>query len=91
MSHFNCPHCGHEIDIFSKGGVEKTAKQFGLTFLGSVELDPEIRKGGDTGRPVTLEGEGSARAKSLFQFARNVKSALDELNARPSESVIEIR
>lgn len=91
MGHFNCPHCGHEIDIFSKGGVEKTAKQFGLTFLGSVELDPEIRKGGDTGRPVCLEGDDSARAKSLYQFARNVKAALDEQNAKPSESVIEIR
>jgi ATP-binding protein involved in chromosome partitioning len=91
MSHFNCPHCGHEIDIFSKGGVEKTAKQFGLTFLGGIELDAEIRKGGDTGRPVALEGEDSARAKSLYQFARNVKAALDELQARPSDNVIEIR
>jgi ATP-binding protein involved in chromosome partitioning len=91
MGHFNCPHCGQEIDIFSKGGVEKTAKQFGLTFLGSVELDPEIRKGGDTGRPVGLEGEDSPRAKSLFQFARKVKAALDEQNAKPSESVIQIR
>jgi ATP-binding protein involved in chromosome partitioning len=90
MSHFNCPHCGHEIDIFSKGGVEKTAKQFGLSFLGSVELDPEVRKGGDTGRPVSLEGD-SAHAKSFYQFARKVKAALDELSTRPSDSVIEIR
>jgi ATP-binding protein involved in chromosome partitioning len=71
--------------------VEKTATQFGLTFLGGIELDPEIRKGGDTGRPVALEGEESPRAQSLYQFARKVKSALDEQNARPSDSVIEIR
>src|SRR5205807_4508976 len=25
MSYFVCPHCHHEIDIFSKGGGEKTA------------------------------------------------------------------
>src|ERR1700744_1207752 len=36
MSHFVCPHCHQEIDIFSKGGVERTAQQFGLAFLGSV-------------------------------------------------------
>src|SRR6201995_227082 len=40
MSHFTCPHCHHEIDIFSKGGAERTAKQFNIPFLGSVELDP---------------------------------------------------
>src|SRR5580698_917567 len=42
MSHFTCPHCHHEIDIFSKGGVERMARQFSIGFLGSIELDPEI-------------------------------------------------
>src|ERR1700760_1704617 len=54
MSHFSCPHCGEIIDIFSRGGVERTARQFSLTFLGSVELDPKIREGGDRGLPVAL-------------------------------------
>ena len=44
MSTFLCPHCHHEIDIFSKGGVERTAKQFGVPYLGSVELDPDVRQ-----------------------------------------------
>src|SRR5215472_4017951 len=51
MSHFVCPHCHHEIDIFSKGGAERTATEFGLPFLGRIELDPDIRLGGDTGKP----------------------------------------
>src|SRR6202050_2217872 len=46
MSHFTCPHCHHEIDIFSRGGAERTAAQFNIPFLGSVELVPEIRQGG---------------------------------------------
>ncbi len=45
MSYFVCPHCKHEIDIFSRGGAEKTAKQFDIAFLGSVELDPEDSAG----------------------------------------------
>src|SRR6201985_277424 len=49
MSQFSCPHCGEVIDIFSKGGVERTAQQFKLPFLGSVELDPNIRHGRDRG------------------------------------------
>src|ERR1043166_6183033 len=28
MSYFVCPHCKHEVDIFSRGGAEKTATQF---------------------------------------------------------------
>src|SRR3954467_6780176 len=47
MSYFVCPNCHHETDIFSRGGAEKTAKQFEVAFLGAVELDPEIRKSGD--------------------------------------------
>ncbi len=65
MSHFLCPHCHQEIDIFSKGGVERTAQQFGVPFLGSIELDPEIRKGGDAGQPPALAGENDPHARSL--------------------------
>ncbi len=90
MSHFVCPHCHQEIDIFSKGGGERTAEQFGLAFLGRVELDPDIRKGGDSGRPVVLEGEGSPHAKALFAFARRVRERVREVQSAQAESVIQI-
>lgn len=88
MSHFLCPHCHQEIDIFSKGGVERTAKQFGVPYLGSVELDPDVRKGGDTGLPAVLGGEDSPHAKSFFAFARQIAHSAAE---HKTESVIEIR
>ena len=90
MSYFVCPHCHNEIDVFSKGGVERTAKQFELAFLGSIELDPDVRRGGDTGRPIVLEGEDSPHAKSLYGFARRVMTRLDEIKAQPPESVLHI-
>jgi ATP-binding protein involved in chromosome partitioning len=90
MSHFVCPHCQHEIDIFSKGGGEKTAQQFNVPFLGRIELDPRIREGGDSGHPVTLEGETSEHAKSMFAFARTVEERVKELMAGAGESVITI-
>jgi ATP-binding protein involved in chromosome partitioning len=89
MSHFICPHCQHEIDIFSKGGAERTAKQFGIPYLGAVELDPDIRKGGDTGLPVVLAGEQSAKAKSFYDLARKVTAAAME-HAAKAENVIQI-
>ncbi len=91
MSFFTCPHCNHEIDIFSRGGAEKMAQQFGVPFLGSIELDPEVRKSGDGGKPVVLEGEDSPHAKSLFAFARKVQGRVEEIRASAPASVIQIQ
>jgi ATP-binding protein involved in chromosome partitioning len=91
MSYFVCPHCNHEIDIFSRGGAERTAQQFGVPFLGSIQLDPELRKAGDSGKPAVLEGENSPHAKSLYDFTRRVISRLDEIRASAPESVIQIQ
>lgn len=91
MSYFVCPHCHHEIDIFSRGGAEKTASQFGVAFLGSVQLDPDIRKAGDTGKPAVLEGEDSPHAKSLFDFARRVMTRTEEIRSSAGEGVIQIQ
>ncbi len=89
MSHFTCPHCQQVIDIFSSGGAERTAAQFGLEFLGSLELDPSIRKGGDSGIPVSLAGPDSEIAKGFYEIARKVATAAVEIAGR-SEDVLEI-
>lgn len=90
MSYFVCPHCSHEVDIFSKGGGAKTAEQFNVPFLGAIALDPSIRQGGDSGHPVVLEGEQSEHAKSLFAFARTVAERVKEIQATSGENIIEI-
>jgi ATP-binding protein involved in chromosome partitioning len=72
MSHFTCPHCHQEIDIFSKGGAERMAKQFNVPFLGSIELIPAIREGGDRGLPVTLAGAKSPQAANFFAAAEKL-------------------
>ncbi len=91
MSYFVCPHCQHEIDVFSRGGVEKTAAQFGVPFLGSIQLDPSIREAGDTGKPAVLAGEESAQGKSLFEFAKRVVSRVEEIKTAAPESVNQIQ
>jgi ATP-binding protein involved in chromosome partitioning len=91
MSYFVCPHCQRETEIFSRGGAEKTARQFGVAYLGDVALDPAIRKAGDGGRPMVLAGEDFAAAKSLYEFARKVVTRVDEIKATAGESVIQIQ
>jgi ATP-binding protein involved in chromosome partitioning len=91
MSYFVCPHCHQETDIFSRGGAEKTAEQFGVAYLGEVELDPGIRKAGDTGQPAVLAGEDSPHAKSLYEFSRKVKARVEEIKSSAPENVIQIQ
>jgi len=79
MSTFSCPHCAKPIDIFGHGEGAKTAQAYGVPVLGEIEIDPRIRIGGDTGKPVALQGENAAGAKSLFDIARAVTTRLDQL------------
>jgi ATP-binding protein involved in chromosome partitioning len=87
MSHFTCPHCQQEIDIFSRGGAERMAKQFNIPFLGSVELVPEIRQGGDTGMPVALAGPDSPLAAQFYAIASHLA---DRAQAAKAESIFEV-
>ncbi len=90
MSYLVCPHCNHEIDVFSSGGGERTAQAYGVPFLGRIEMDPTIREGGDSGYPVGLNGEQANNAKSIFAFARKVKERADEVKAAGSGGVLSI-
>src|SRR6201993_4259002 len=71
MSQMTLPN-GEVIDVFGAGGTERTAAQFGLQFLGAVELDPQIREGGDKGLPVSLVGPDSKLAKGFYEVAKKV-------------------
>jgi len=89
MSHFTCPHCHREIDIFSKGGAERTAKQFNVPFLGSIELVAAIREGGDRGLPVALAGPKSPQAAEFYAAAEKLMAGA-EAAAAAATDVIEI-
>jgi ATP-binding protein involved in chromosome partitioning len=63
MSYLPCPHClengeDHRLEIFGSGGGERVAatlsQRFGydVPVLGRIPLDPSLREGGDTGKPI---------------------------------------
>src|SRR5258707_5562996 len=81
MSTFACPHCGKPIDIFGHGEGAKTAQAYGVPVICEIEIDPRIRIGGDTAKPVALLGENALGAKSMSDLARAVTSRLDQLSA----------
>jgi ATP-binding protein involved in chromosome partitioning len=90
MSYFSCPHCSGRIDLFGHGEGERMAKTFGLSFLGEIEIDPQIRIGGDTGKPVASLGEDAPGGKSIYAMARNVAARVEAVNAASGAPVVQI-
>jgi hypothetical protein len=57
MAGFVCPNCSECCNVFSKGGGEVMANDFGVPFLGSVPIDPAFVMLIEEGvRPVYPEG-----------------------------------
>ncbi|HXM98020.1 MAG TPA: Mrp/NBP35 family ATP-binding protein [Candidatus Dormibacteraeota bacterium] len=90
MSTFSCPHCGKAVDIFGHGEGAKTAQAYGVPVLGEIEIDPRIRVGGDTGKPVAMLGEDAPGAKSLFAMAKAVTARLAEVSATSGGPSVQI-
>ena len=90
MSYLNCPHCSKRIDVFGYGEGRRMAEQFGVPFLAEIEIEPEIRVGGDTGKPVAAFGEDFPGAKSLFNMARQVAARLSVVNLAGQAPVVQI-
>jgi len=88
MSQMTLPS-GEVIDVFGAGGTERTAAEFGLPFLGAVDMDPKIRIGGDRGMPVTLAGPESASVAAFYDVARKVAARAMEISEQ-DEDVLEI-
>jgi ATP-binding protein involved in chromosome partitioning len=90
MSYFSCPHCNGRIDVFGHGEGARMAKGFGVPFLGEIEIDPQIRIGGDTGKPVASFGEGAPGGKSIYAVARAVAARAAELSGAGTGPAVEI-
>lgn len=73
MSGFVCPHCNNTVEIFKSGGGERTAKDFGLNFLGKIPVDPNVVVGGDDGSPYLSSSSESPATAAFNQVVDNVE------------------
>lgn len=78
MSYLMVPGTDQRVDVFGTGGGKRTAEAMNVHFLGEVPLDPEIRKGGDSGRPVGIYGDADPRSAPFMAIARAVAARLSE-------------
>ena len=70
MSGFECPGCGARHELFApSGAVEARALAMGRPFLGAIPLHPDVRGGGDEGRPIVLSKPESACGRAFTALA----------------------
>jgi len=89
MSYMICPHCTQRVDVFSSGGGRRTAEEMDVHFLAELPLDPEVRAGGDSGRPVALRDASDPHAAGFLEMAKAVVARLAEVGG-PKQPTIEI-
>ena len=70
MSHFVCPNCDCESDIFGKGGGELAAEEMGVPFLGRIPIHQPIREGGDSGNPLVATEPDSVAGQAFLDVAK---------------------
>jgi ATP-binding protein involved in chromosome partitioning len=87
MGAYTDPQTGTRISIFGEGGGEHLAKEYDVPFLGSVPLDPQVRVGGDIGRPVVVERPESPAARALAEIARQVAARISVLSFSQQDAI----
>ncbi len=87
MSYFIAPDTGKRYDIFGNGGGEKLAAELNTTFLGGIPLDPRIREGGDSGKPLVENLPDSDETKTVLDIARKLDAKLNSGEEKSSSDV----
>lgn len=74
MCGLKCPHCGKEILLFKGGGGKELAKKTGITFLGSIPIDPKIVDASDMGNLYVEQYPDSEATKALEIIADKINT-----------------
>ena len=83
MSYLELPS-GEKMDIFGYGGGEKLAAVTGVEYIGSIPIDPEVRKGGDAGIPVVISHPESPVSLAIIEIAEKIAAQVSILAIKGS-------
>ncbi len=76
MSYFLAPDTGNRYDIFGNGGGLKLATENNIEFLGGIPIDPRIRVGGDTGKPIVYDLPDTEYAQIIQEISRKLAAQI---------------
>ena len=71
MSYVELPD-GTRMDVFGSGGGEQLAQATQANFLGMVPMDPNVRIGGDSGKPIVVSHPDSVVAMALTEITQKI-------------------
>src|SRR5262249_18496731 len=77
MSYYQCPKCATRDDLFGSGGGQRIAGEAGVPLLGQIPLVPDVRSGGDDGKPIVIEQPEHPVSQLFMQIAGKVLEALE--------------
>ena len=83
-------HNGEKLYVFGKGGGARTAEKMNVPLLAEIPLDPATREGGDSGKPISIQGTGNAQAKRFEELAQKIVTLAAESNAQKQRPKITI-
>ena len=63
---------GKKYEIFGSGGGQALADDVGVPLIGQLPLVPELREGGDDGKPIAAVDPESESAKIFHEMARQI-------------------
>lgn len=89
MGPYTDPSTGAKVAMFGEGGGQRLATMKNAPFLGSVPLDPMIRVGGDSGKPVIVASPDSETSKRIMDIAQQVAARVSVINYK-GEGVVPI-
>lgn len=88
MSYLELPD-GTRMDIFGAGGGARLAEETGVPFIGAIPMDPAVREGGDSGKPIVISHPESVVAKALTEIAGSIAAKVS-IEAMRQENIISI-
>ena len=87
MSYFIAPDTGKKYDIFGTGGGSNLSEKFKVPFLGGMPIDPQIRKGGDEGKPIVYDKENAAQGKVMIEISKNLVKEVEKNNLNSQDDI----
>ena len=90
MSYFICPKCSKRSEIFSHGGGETAACELSVPFLGRIPIEPDIRIGGDSGKPITAVNKDHPVSKVFKEITSQIAASASVTTINAQRPVVAI-
>lgn len=93
MSGLVCPHCDQHIEVFTGNGGEEMARDFKVSFLGKVPIDPALAHACDIGKPfvdAAYQNLTAEAIRSAFELLLKIEKQVQTDTAVSSAAQKEI-